>query len=84
MDMFFEWTETRHSNILNYPLLIPSDKCIQYMHEARWDVFYIQFYLLIFGFVVLSCLSMICTMQKITELERKIEIMEEVSHVKLV
>lgn len=89
MDIFFEWTETRHSHMLQFPLVVSSEQCIQYMHEARLDVFYLQMYWMVLGTAMLSVLYLLCLGNKLSELERKLDIYEEAreihyNHVKLV
>lgn len=89
MDILFEWTETRHSNILQFPLVVSSEQCIQYMHEARLDVLYVQLYWMVLGVSIISLLYLLSVGNKLSELERKLDIYEEAreinyNHVKLV
>jgi hypothetical protein len=84
MEFFFEWTESKHFYQLRYPQVVTSEQCIEYMHEARLDVLFLQMYWMAIGLVIISVLSLLCLFYRVDSLEKKIEIYEDVSHVKLV
>ena len=89
MEYFFEWTESKHFNEFQYPQVVSAKQCIEYMHEARMDVLFLQMYWMAIGLLVLSVLSLLCLFSRVDSLEKKLEIYEEVSeinlnHVKLV
>jgi hypothetical protein len=84
MDSFFEWTESKHFNELQYSQVVTSEQCIEYIHEARLDVLFLQLYWMAIGLVILSVLSLLCLFYRVDSLEKKIETYEDVSHVKLV
>ena len=89
IDIFFEWTESKHFNEFQYPQVVSAEQCIEYMHEARMDVLFLQLYWMVIGLVCISVIYLMCLGNKLSEIERKLDIFEEIreinqSHVKLV
>lgn len=90
MDIFFEWTESKHFNSLQSPQVISAKQCVEYIHEARMDVLFLQLYWMAIGIFIVSVVSLMCLSYKVDSLEKKLDmldIIEEVrhtNHVKLV
>ena len=42
MDVLFEWTETRHALMDRHVVNVTKFQCVEYIHEARMDVLYLQ------------------------------------------